>query len=116
FSLLGRGRAQVAIQVGRAYAFNTIGTLSGSLLVGFVLLPSLGALTLWRVLAQALAVFGVACAALAWRRGASTRAIAAPAMASAIALALSLAQGPGAVFRHSPIGAGRFHVAGRTPN
>lgn len=116
FSLLGRGRAQVALQVGRAYAFNTIGTLSGSLLIGFLLLPSLGALTLWRGLAQALAVFGVACAGLAWRRGASARAVAAPAIVAAVALALSLADGPGALFRHSPIGAGRLKIAGLTPN
>ena len=111
FALLGRGRAQVGVQVGRAYAFNTVGTLSGSLLVGMVLLPTLGAVTLWRGLAQLLALLGAVCAAYALAQGHKLQTAILPGALSALALLLSSAKGPGDVFRHSPIGAGRWSLS-----
>ncbi|MDF3068733.1 MAG: Spermidine synthase [Polyangiaceae bacterium] len=115
-ALLGRGRAGVGVQVGRAYAFNTVGTLFGSLLVGFWLLPAIGAITLWRALALALALLGLACAAYACVKG---RALwsALPAVAcSLLALLLGTSQGPTNFFRHSPIGAGRQLARPTGPN
>jgi spermidine synthase len=38
-SLLGRGNAGVGRQLGRAYLWNTFGSISGSLLGGFILVP-----------------------------------------------------------------------------
>jgi predicted membrane-bound spermidine synthase len=116
FSLLGQGRERVAQQVGRAYAFNTIGTLSGSLLAGFVLLPVLGATKLWWLLAYALALLGLACAVYAQRQGASVRRIALPVLFAGAALALGAAPGPGRVFRHTPVGAGRVELADKSVN
>jgi spermidine synthase len=116
FALLGRGRANVGVQVGRAYAYNTIGTLSGSLLVGMVLLPGVGAVTLWRGLAILLALLGSACAAYTLVRGATLKSSLAPFALSALGLLLSGAQGPGNLFRHSPIGAGRFSPSTDTRN
>jgi spermidine synthase len=116
FALIGRGREQVAKQVGRAYAFNTLGTLSGSLLVGLVLLPSVGAVALWRGLAQALALLGCACAGFALYRGDRLRSALLPGALGVLALLLSFARGPGTIFRHAPIGAGRRDVATLTPN
>ncbi|HYJ10971.1 MAG TPA: hypothetical protein VEX18_18240, partial [Polyangiaceae bacterium] len=116
FSLLGRGRAQIAEQVGRAYAWNTIGTLSGSLLVGFLLLPSLGAVTLWRGLSQCLALVGAGCAVFAWYRGVKVQSVAAPVLVAIVGLMLSFAEGPGAMFRHTPIGAGRVRMADKSTN
>ncbi|HEX2873276.1 MAG TPA: hypothetical protein VHP33_18585 [Polyangiaceae bacterium] len=116
FALLGRGREQVGVQVGRAYAFNTVGTLTGSLLVGLVLLPSVGAVPLWRGLSIALALLGAACAGYTLLRGAAFRTTRGAFALSALALLLSSARGPGNLFRHSPIGAGRVPIANESPN
>jgi spermidine synthase len=116
FALLGRGRQHVGEQVGRAYAFNTLGTLSGSLVVGMLLLPSVGAVTLWRGLAQLLALCGAACAGYALSRGERLGSALAPVALSVVALLLSSAAGPGDAFRHSPIGAGRWSLAGHSEN
>jgi spermidine synthase len=116
FALLGRGREQVGVQVGRAYAFNTVGTLTGSLLVGMVLLPSVGAVPLWRGLAVALALLGAACAGYTLLRGAAFKTTLGAFALSALALLLSCTPGPGHLFRHSPIGAGRVLIADESPN
>jgi len=116
FALLGRGREQIGVQVGRAYAFNTVGTLTGSLLVGLVLLPSVGAVALWRGLAVTLAVLGAACAAYTLWRGARLKSTLGAFALSGLALLLSRAHGPGDLFRHSPIGAGRVSVATESAN
>lgn len=116
FALLGRGRAQVGEQVGRAYAFNTVGTLTGSLLVGMVLLPSVGAVTLWSGLSVTLALLGAGCAGYTLWRGAALKSVLPVFGLSAFALLLSQAPGPGNLFRHSPVGAGRVLVASETRN
>jgi spermidine synthase len=42
-ALVARSRDRVGAQVGRAYGANTLGTIAGAILAGFVLLPALGA-------------------------------------------------------------------------
>ncbi len=116
FALLGRGRQQLGVQVGRAYAYNTVGTLSGSLLVGLWLLPAWGAITIWRSLALALALLGCACAGYVLMRGVALRSTLLTFGLGALALLLSGAPGPGPLFRHSPIGAGRLSLAADSPN
>lgn len=116
FSLLGRGKAQVAEQVGRVYAFNTLGTLLGALLTGFVLLPGLGSVALWRWLALTLASLGILCALFAWHGSRAPKLLYGPLALALLAFALSGSRGPGVVFRHSPIGAGRLDVSSKTRN
>ncbi|HET7545617.1 MAG TPA: fused MFS/spermidine synthase [Polyangiaceae bacterium] len=116
FALLGRGRRGVGGQVGRAYAFNTVGTLTGSLLAGFILIPELGAVSTWRLLARLLVLSAAVCAVAAWRHGSRIRALVGPLFVAGCALALSRSAGPGVVFRHSPIGAGRFDLSGSSEN
>jgi predicted membrane-bound spermidine synthase len=116
FALLGRGRASVGRQVGEAYAFNTVGTLLGSLLAGFVFLPTLGAVGTWRSVAVLFALLAVAGAALAWHAERSFSRIALPLAVAGAALLFSTSQGPGAVFRHSAVGAGRVELAQLSTN
>lgn len=116
FALLGRGRKGAAREVGTAYAFNTAGTLLGSLLGGFLILPWLGAVMSWRVsglLLVALAILALVVAG--WR--AIGRPASAVAMVSCVAAVLCASfPGPGAVWRHAPVGAGRWHISGLSPN
>ncbi|HEY3497556.1 MAG TPA: fused MFS/spermidine synthase [Polyangiaceae bacterium] len=116
FALLGRGRAGIGRHVGEAYAYNTAGTLLGSLLTGFVLLPQLGAVGTWRLIALSFSVLGLAGAVLAWRTGARASRVAVPSSIAVAALLLASSEGPGAVFRHSPVGAGRVSVASLDAN
>lgn len=108
-ALLGRGDAQVGRHIGLAYAWNTVGSIGGSLAGGFGFLPLLSAVGTWRVACALLAVTGLF-AALQW--GASARRFTSPALlvaCSALTLA-ALASGPSAVWRHSGIGAGRSQL------
>ena len=70
FALLGRGRTGVARHVGMAYAFNTVGSILGALIGGFVLLPAWGAVASWRFVTWVLGALAVATAvaALFWPR------------------------------------------------
>lgn len=115
FALLGQGRAQVAVHVGTTYAFNTAGTIVGSLLAGFVLLPSWGAVLTWRLLGGALLLLAAICALLEFRQHKR-----APQWVASFALllgcALAFTAGPGAVWRHTPIGAGRVDFHDLSPN
>ncbi len=108
-ALLGRGQRQVATHVGQAYLYNTAGAVLGSLLVGFVLLPRLGALPTWRGLCVALLVVGTLALLLAQRRRElQVRCtIGLAGLLLLISVATIRATGPTAVWRHSPIGAGR---------
>lgn len=121
FALLGRGRTGVARHVGMAYAFNTVGSILGAIIGGFVLLPGWGAVASWRFVTWLLGALAVttAVAALFWPkpiessrqaafreyrvvRGAITATVAA-----VLAALCTRAEGPTAVWRHSAIGAGR---------
>ncbi len=115
-ALLGRGRTDVARHVGLAYAWNTAGAIAGSLAGGFLLLPLLTAQGAWRLSVVALVVIAAG-ALFVDRRGAARGSLVAPAIACVVALALAATEGPTAVWRHSPIGAGRVDAwfAAATP-
>ena len=82
-------RADVASRVGRLTVANTLGTIAGSILTGYVLLPALGS---QRALAAVAAAFAVASLAAARGEGVAaaerTRSIATAAVAFALALLL----------------------------
>jgi spermidine synthase len=64
-ALVARSRDGVGAQVGRAYGANTVGTIAGSLLAGFVLLPALGPETTVLVAAAVNVAAGAAALAFA---------------------------------------------------
>jgi spermidine synthase len=104
-ALLGRGRAEIARHVGRAYFWNTVGGIVGSLAGGFGLLPILTAPGCWKLVTVLLAALALA-AALVQRR--ATPALV-PLLTGAGALLglLFYSDGPTAIWRHSSIGVGR---------
>ncbi|MBW2453953.1 MAG: fused MFS/spermidine synthase [Deltaproteobacteria bacterium] len=107
-ALLGRARRSVGHHVGLAYGSNTAGAIAGSLAVGFLALPSLGALGAWKLAVWLLVILGVAALILQLRSRARLVEIVGPASAIVLAVVLiHVAIGPTAVWRHSPIGAGR---------
>jgi predicted membrane-bound spermidine synthase len=108
--LYGRGAHNVGRHVGRAYLANTLGGIAGSLAGGFGLLPLLGATRCWRIVVVALVGGAFAAIALEARRrrpGAVPARLGAATAVAAAAVALVLPRGPGHVWRHSGIGAGR---------
>jgi predicted membrane-bound spermidine synthase len=110
-SLLGHGEERVGKQVGAAFAFNTLGCILGSLLGGFGLMPLLTAPGVWRLSVVAMAILG-----MLWLMRGETASrfrylrfnAALPALA---ALGLILLPGPGIIWRHTAIGAGRSNFA-----
>lgn len=105
--LLGSGAHRVGDDVGRAYGWNTLGAIAGSLAGGFGLLPLLSATGTWQLVAALLLVLGVAALLLA-RDGRRAIVLAPAALA---AMLLVVCTGPTAAWRHSPIGAGRVQLA-----
>ncbi|MFT3842497.1 MAG: fused MFS/spermidine synthase [Myxococcaceae bacterium] len=111
-ALLGKGGDQVGRQVGLAYAWNTFGSIVGSLAGGFLLIPALGSTGTWRLAAAMLALLGFASiAAFALRDKLSVRS-AVPLAASALAILCCFSTGPTKFSRHTPIGAGRADLTG----
>ena len=104
--LIGAGADRVGQHVGRVYAWNTWGSILGSLAGGFGLMPLLGAVTLWWSSAALLALAGLALAivALVDRRW---TALLVGAM-GVVTLVLCTAEGPTAFWRQTSIGAGRL--------
>ena len=114
-ALLGSGSRRVARQVGLAYAWNTLGAIAGSVAGGFLLLPGLSAPVAWRLSVWLL--LGLAAVfLLAEGRGRGWLPRLLPAATAVLALALSLAPGPSAFWRHSGIGAGRLTASPASPN
>jgi spermidine synthase len=109
FALLGKGRDKVARQVGAVYAFNTAGSIMGAVLGGFYLIPRLGAVGCFRLVAATLLSLGlVVTARNATRRvGESARRALPALLLAALGAVLVTRSGPSAVWRHEPIGAGR---------
>jgi spermidine synthase len=107
-ALLGEGRARVARHLGRAYFWNTVGGIAGSLAGGFGLLPLLTAPGCWQAVVLLLAVLALAALGVARRAGRATALVGAGAVV--VAGALFVADGPTAVWRHSAIGAGRANA------
>lgn len=112
FALLGRGRAEVAKHVGVAYACNTLGAIAGALLGGFVLIPGLGALDTWRLLVVLLLGLGLVTLGHGLVAGPRSRwQSQAPSALLALAACLCItARGPGELWRHGGVGAGRSRV------
>ncbi|HEX8539988.1 MAG TPA: fused MFS/spermidine synthase, partial [Cystobacter sp.] len=110
-ALLGRGGENVGRQVGLAYAWNTVGSIVGSLAGGFGLLPLLTAPGVWRAVGGVLVVLGLVAAAMAWRwERVSLPRLVPSLFAAALTLVLLTAEGPSAVWRHGGIGAGRSRL------
>jgi spermidine synthase len=105
-SLLGRGREGVGRETGLAYAWNTGGSIAASLLGGFVLLPTLGAIGSWKLATFALIALGIVALYYSLRER-KQLAIAVSAAATVAAIACMFMLGPTALWRHSGIGAGR---------
>jgi hypothetical protein len=123
-ALLGAGRRGVARELGLTYAMNTAGSIVGALLAGFVLFPAVGVVPTWRAAALLLLGAGAVVASAPLVARARTRRhglgrVLLPStvglLLAAAVLALALAPGPSAVWRHSGIGAGRAQLprAGR---
>ncbi len=115
-ALLGEGRKDLGRQVGMTYAWNTVGSIVGSLAVGFVVLPWLGAVDAWRSFGALLGALALVSTALGLRQGIGLGRLVAPVACAVAALTLAGAVGPTAAWRHSPIGAGRFDVSFSNPN
>ena len=105
-SLLGRGREGVGRETGLAYAFNTTGSIVASLLGGFVLLPTLGAIGSWKLATIVLIALGIVAIWFSLKER-KTIPIGVSAAATIAAIACMFTIGPTAVWRHSGIGAGR---------
>ncbi len=110
--LLGSGRGGIGRHVGLAYATNTAGAIFGSLVGGFVLLPTLGAVRTWALSAWILVTLGLVALVLGVARERRARAGLWPLATVAVVVALMMTStGPTAVWRHTPIGIGRVdHV------
>lgn len=115
-ALVGSGRGEVGRHVGAVYAWNTAGAIAGSLAGGFGLLPLLSAPHSWVAIVCLLCATSVSALLLSLRRGDSWRTFPPTTILLAASLVLVSARGPTAVWRHSPIGAGRVQLAGLSPN
>ncbi len=114
-ALLGRGHKDVGRQVGSTYAFNTTGSILGSLAGGFGLIPRLSAVGAWRTVGIMLAVWCACLAAVAARAQRRRLSLLPPLGIGLIAVALLTFVGPTAVWRHSGIGSGRARFPNRGP-
>jgi spermidine synthase len=119
-SLLGRGNAGVGQQLGRAYLWNTFGSISGSLLGGFLLVPLFGLRGCWVLAAVLIATMSAASLWLQIRRRAGDAfafswsgrcALASLVVCGFFAFGVT---GPTAAWMHTPIGYGRVKDNYRT--
>jgi predicted membrane-bound spermidine synthase len=108
--LLGQGEKDLGKQLGTAFAWNTVGAILGSLAGGFGILPLLSAPGTWCAVVVLLSLLAVSALLAAWRKEGRSPGLVVGVGAVAIALAMLNATGPTAVWRHSGIGAGRFHM------
>jgi spermidine synthase/MFS family permease len=115
-ALLGRGREAVGRHVGLAYAWNTVGSIVGSLAGGFGLLPALSAPGTWRAVVLLLVALAASAMLVGLRTDKRLLPSLFPAAAALVAALLLVTTGPTAAWRHSAIGAGQVGFAKRTPN
>ncbi len=83
-----RGRGDAGASVGTVYAANTVGSIAGSLLTGFVLIPAIGSLK--AILYAALANAAIGCLALLFGEGSAGRRAAAALAGAAATVAVAL--------------------------
>lgn len=118
-SLLNPQDERFAWKIGITYGFNTAGSIAGSLLGGFGLLPILTAPGAWKLAAVVLAALSLVTFLIAFRKRPAALLSPAPAaflVIAALSVVLSFSEGPTAVWRHSGIGAGRsYMLAEKTP-
>ena len=116
--LAGVGRDGIATDVGALFAVNTAGTITGSLLGGFYLLPALGAIPTWSAAGTLLLAVSAMIALAVIRRPKGSALPVRERVGVTLALGIGLlaawettASGPTALWRHEAIGAGRAHFA-----
>ena len=112
-ALLGRGGRRIGRDVGRAYAWNTLGAIAGSLAGGLGALRLLGAVAAWRLAVVLLVVLALLFLVLSPMR--ERRRLGRATLFCAAALLLLTTTGPTAFWRHSPIGAGRVVLDAGSP-
>lgn len=113
--LLGHGRRAVSAHLGRAYAWNTLGAIAGSLVAGFGAIPLLSAIGMWQTVAGLLAVLSICILVGAPRIDRRSVAVVAV-LALATFGSMFFATGPTAAWRHGGIGVGRATIAISDPN
>ncbi|AGC45125.1 spermine/spermidine synthase family protein [Myxococcus stipitatus DSM 14675] len=109
-ALVGKGSQDVGKHVGQVYAWNTVGSIVGSLAGGFGVIPLMTAPVTWQLIAGILAVLGLASATLSLRLERIKGALLVPVSVAVLALVLLSARGPSAAWRHGSIGAGRSEL------
>lgn len=116
-SLIGEGGRNIGAQLGRVYAWNTLGAVSGALIGGFILLPQLSISGSWRAAALFALLISLS-ALLMRRRSGRAQTTYAGRRSSRVAMVLGLltvwvtlgAAGPSAYWLHHPIGYGRANA------
>ena len=114
-SLIGQGGRNISEQLGRVYAWNTLGAVSGALIGGFILLPKLSISGSWRAAAFFALVISVI-ALLMRRRSDGGKSTGRKSARLAMMLGLLTvwvtfgAAGPSAYWLHHPIGYGRANA------
>lgn len=107
-ALLGQGRRAVSRHIGITYAWNTSGSIIGSLVAGFGGLPLLTAPGMWQLITLLLAALSLVIWIGAPRREWRGSIVVTGLLVATVAC--NFAQGPTAAWRHSGIGAGRAIV------
>lgn len=115
-SLLGSGRKGLGSQTGAAYAWNTVGALAGSFAGGFGFLPLFSAPGVWKMVVVLLSLVAVVAACVELRRSRKWIRLGPPFAMVTGALALLMATGPTAFWRHSQIGVGSLRQYHASPN
>ena len=113
-SLLGHGRRTVSEHLGKAYAWNTLGAIVGSLVAGFGAMPLLSATGLWQAVAGLLAFLSIGILVAAPH--VSRRSVVVVAGLAIATFGSMFAEGPTAAWRHGGIGGGRAKIALSDPN
>ncbi len=106
-ALKGRAERGVARDVGRVYAANTLGSITGSIAGGFGLLPLLTAPGCWRLAAVLILAVGAAVCVRGLRSDGRRGSALAFATLALLTIAACFARGPTALWRHASIGVGR---------
>ena len=114
--LAGTGRKRVGDHYGRLFAWNTLGSMLGAILGGFLFLPVLTAERCWILSVLLLLTLALAGIRLPLRLDKAYRSSLPTVLLSLLACVFVLGEGPTAAWRHSPIGAGRMDVHGRPFN
>ncbi len=115
-ALLGRGRDKVGSQTGLAYAANTAGAIAGALAGGFGLFPALSVPGSWRLVGWMLAALGLVAGTRLLHRKAPIGMTIVSIAAVGLVARMLFADGPTAVWRHSPIGVGRVPTSATSSN